>query len=76
MQATMFRLDPELHKMLRLTAIAGGISMNDALKQAVEMWLKKHEGALNFVRARERAREGPKLQRLINKAVKKGGRKQ
>jgi predicted HicB family RNase H-like nuclease len=40
MQATMFRLDAETHKALRIAAIEEGISMNEALKQAVEMWLK------------------------------------
>ena len=42
MQATMFRLDADTHKQLRIAAIEEGISMNEALKQAVEMWLKEH----------------------------------
>lgn len=42
MQATMFRLDADTHKALRIAAIEEGISMNEALKQAVEMWLKEH----------------------------------
>ncbi|MBI4528136.1 MAG: toxin-antitoxin system HicB family antitoxin [Deltaproteobacteria bacterium] len=41
MKATMFRIDPELHKTLRIAAIEAGISMNEALKQAVELWLEK-----------------------------------
>ena len=43
MQATMFRLDPDTHKALRIAAIEEGISMNEALRQAVEMWLKEHK---------------------------------
>ena len=43
MQATMFRLDAETHKALRHAAIEEGISMNEALRQAVEMWLKEHK---------------------------------
>jgi predicted HicB family RNase H-like nuclease len=41
MKATMFRIEPELHKTLRIAAIEAGISMNEAVKQAVEMWLQK-----------------------------------
>ncbi len=44
MQATMFRLDAEIHKALRIAAIEEGISMNEAIKQAVETWLKEHKG--------------------------------
>lgn len=43
MQATMFRLDAETHKLLRIAAIEERISMNEALKQAVETWLKEHK---------------------------------
>jgi len=43
MQATMFRLDAEIHKALRHAAIEEGISMNEALRQAVELWLKEHK---------------------------------
>ena len=43
MQATMFRLDAETHKALRIAAIEEGISMNEALTQAVELWLKEHK---------------------------------
>ena len=39
---TMFRLDAEIHKALRIAAIEEEISMNEALKQAVELWLEKH----------------------------------
>ena len=42
-QATMFRLDPETHKELRIAAIEEGLSMNEVLKQAVEQWLQKHK---------------------------------
>ena len=42
MKATLFRLDPETHRALRIAAIEAGISMNEALTQAVENWLKEH----------------------------------
>jgi predicted HicB family RNase H-like nuclease len=42
MKSTVFRLDPETHKALRIAAIETGISMNEALTQAVETWLKEH----------------------------------
>ncbi len=42
MKSTVFRLDPEIHKALRIAAIEAGISMNEALTQAVEAWLKRH----------------------------------
>lgn len=43
MKATMFRIDPELHKALRIAAIEVGVSMNQAVKEAVEMWLKEQK---------------------------------
>jgi predicted HicB family RNase H-like nuclease len=43
MKATMFRIDPELHKALRIAAIEVGVSMNQAVKEAVELWLKEHK---------------------------------
>jgi len=42
MKSTVFRLDPETHKTLRIAAIEEGISMNEALTQAVQAWLKEH----------------------------------
>ena len=42
MKSTVFRLDPETHKALRIAAIEEGISMNEALTQAVDGWLKEH----------------------------------
>jgi hypothetical protein len=42
MKGTMFRLDPDTHKALRIEAIEEGISMQEALTQAVEKWLKEH----------------------------------
>ena len=42
MKLTVFRLDPEIHKALRIAAIETGISMNEALTQAVEAWLKEY----------------------------------
>ncbi len=44
-QATMFRLDADTHKALRIAAIEERISMNEAIKQAVELWLVKHKKA-------------------------------
>jgi predicted HicB family RNase H-like nuclease len=41
MKATMFRIEPEVHKALRIAAIEAGVSMNEAVKQAVEMWLER-----------------------------------
>lgn len=41
MQATQVRIEAELHKALRIAAIEAGISMNQAINQAVEMWLKE-----------------------------------
>lgn len=43
MKGTMFRLDADTHKALRIAAIEEGISMNEALTQAVEIWLKEHK---------------------------------
>ena len=43
MKGTMFRLDPDTHKALRIAAIEEGISMNEAPTRAVEMWLKEHK---------------------------------
>jgi predicted HicB family RNase H-like nuclease len=42
MKSTVFRLDPETHKALRIAAIEEGISMNEALTQAVETWLNEY----------------------------------
>jgi predicted HicB family RNase H-like nuclease len=40
MRATILRLEPETHKALRIAAIEADISMNDAINQAVALWLK------------------------------------
>ena len=42
MKSTVFRLDPDIHKALRIAAIETGISMNEALTQAVDAWLKEY----------------------------------
>jgi predicted HicB family RNase H-like nuclease len=42
MKSTLFRLDPDTHKTLRIAALEEGISMNEALTQAVDMWLREH----------------------------------
>lgn len=41
MKLTGFRIDPELHKALRMAALEAGVSMNRAVREAVEMWLKE-----------------------------------
>ncbi len=41
MQVTNFQLDVETHKALRIAAIEAGVSMGEALRQAVELWLKE-----------------------------------
>jgi hypothetical protein len=43
MKATHFQLDLVTHKRLRIGAIEEGISMGEALRQAVEMWLVELE---------------------------------
>jgi predicted HicB family RNase H-like nuclease len=43
MRATILRLEPETHKALRIAAIEADISMNDAINQAVALWLKEHK---------------------------------
>jgi hypothetical protein len=40
-QATVIRLDAGLHKALRIAAIEEGITMNEAIRRAVELWLKE-----------------------------------
>jgi predicted HicB family RNase H-like nuclease len=42
MQATQVRIEPELHRALRIAAIEAGVSMNKAVNQAIELWLKEH----------------------------------
>jgi predicted HicB family RNase H-like nuclease len=43
MRATILRLESETHKALRIAAIEAEISMNDAINQAVSLWLKEHQ---------------------------------
>ena len=43
LQTTVFRLPTEIHKALRQTALEQGISMGEALRQAVGLWLKEHK---------------------------------
>ena len=40
MHPTQFLLDQETHKELRITAIKEGVSMGEALREAVSLWLK------------------------------------
>lgn len=48
MQQTVFQLDVETHKALRFAALEEGVSMGEALRQAVQLWLgqraKKRKG--------------------------------
>lgn len=39
---TFFRLDPVVHKRLRIVAFERGISMSEALTVAVDLWLRKY----------------------------------
>jgi len=43
MRATILRLEPETHKALRIAAIEADISMNDAINEAVALWLKEQQ---------------------------------
>jgi predicted HicB family RNase H-like nuclease len=43
MRATILRLEHETHKALRIAAIEADISMNDAINQAVALWLKEQK---------------------------------
>jgi predicted HicB family RNase H-like nuclease len=43
MRSTILRLETETHKALRIAAIEADISMNDAINQAVTLWLKEHQ---------------------------------
>jgi len=45
MRATILRLDAEMHKQLRIAAIEADMSMNDAINQAVALWLKEQKRA-------------------------------
>ncbi len=40
MQSTVFQLDVETHKALRIAAFESGVSMGEALRRAVKIWLK------------------------------------
>jgi len=40
---TNFRLDAETHKALRIAAIEDGVSMAEALRKAIELWLKERK---------------------------------
>lgn len=51
MQAqTNFRLDAETHKALRIAAIEDGLSMAEALRRAIELWLKERKRARREVK--------------------------
>ena len=43
MHPTQFLLDKDTHKKLRIAAIEEDVSMAEALRQAVDLWLKAKE---------------------------------
>ncbi len=43
MQTTNFQLDLETHKRLRIAAIEAGVSMGEAIRQAINLWLKEQK---------------------------------
>lgn len=43
LQTTNFQLDPETHKKLRITAIEAGVSMGEAIRQAISLWLSEQK---------------------------------
>lgn len=46
------RIDPKLHMRMKMTASAEGISMEDALEEAVSDWVAQHAEALEeFIRS-------------------------
>lgn len=45
MQTTVFKLDEEVHRALRVAAFEAGISMGEALRQAVALWLQEQKKA-------------------------------
>jgi hypothetical protein len=47
---TNFRLDAETHKALRIAAIEDGLSMAEALRHAIELWLKERKQARKEIR--------------------------
>jgi len=49
-QVTNFRLDAETHKALRIAAIENGLSMAEALRHAIELWLKERKRARKEIR--------------------------
>ena len=44
MHPTQFLLEQGTHKELRIAAIKEGISMGEALREAVTLWLKTKKG--------------------------------
>lgn len=42
MKQTLVRLSPKTHTALRVAVAKKGISLNTALTEAVELWLKKN----------------------------------
>ena len=52
-RATQFLVDPEIHKQLRIAAIEEGISMAEALRQAVMLWLETTSEKRNDIQKKE-----------------------
>ncbi len=50
MQVTNFQLNADTHRALRIAAIERGISMGEALRRAVELWLKDRKRARKEVK--------------------------
>ena len=63
MRATILRLDAEMHKQLRIAAIEADMSMNDAINQAVALWLKEQKEPERG--ARNEAEQTRRRQRLL-----------
>jgi hypothetical protein len=40
---TVFRLDPSLHRDLKFAAVENDISMGEAMRRAIELWLREQK---------------------------------
>jgi predicted HicB family RNase H-like nuclease len=40
---TVFQLAPKLHRELKLAAVENNISMGEAIRRAIELWLKQQK---------------------------------
>jgi hypothetical protein len=55
---TLFLLEAEIHSNLRKTAFEAGLSMAEALREAVQLWLRKKSRAGEEVKWDRRKRIG------------------